>query len=162
MGAAVALLPVLSSVAGAAGASGAVMTGLSVAGGLAGMASAINQGNAAEAEADYQARQIGLQGRLDAIATNEELLKTLASNKVAAVSGGLAEAGSVEYAKQSSMANAAEAMNLNRMNTQAKQQQVLNQGKLLKSQSIFDAIGQGVSAADTIGQALNIKKKTTG
>jgi hypothetical protein len=166
MGALVALLPAMGAAAGGAattaGTMGAVMTGLSAVSGLAGMVSTIQQGGAAADSAEYQSRQLALQGRLDAITTNEELLKTLSTNRVAAIAGGLESAGSVEYAKQESMRNAAEQLSLNRDNIKMKQQQVEAAGRAAKTQSIFDAVGQGISVGDIVGSALQTKKSTTG
>ena len=157
MGALIAAIP---AIAGAAGTAGTVMTVASVAGtALSGLAS-IRQGQAASDAADFQSRQIALQGRLDAIQTNEELLKTLSRNKVAAYAGGLETAGSVEYAKQQSMANAAEQLNINRMNVESRQRQVEQAGSAAKQQSIFDAVGAGISAGDIVGSALQTKRRT--
>jgi outer membrane murein-binding lipoprotein Lpp len=157
MGAVLAALPALSAGASTAG---SVLTAVSAASTIIGGLSSIAQGQAAQEQAEIQSRQLELQGRMDAIRTNEELLQTLSRNNVAAVASGLQSAGSVEYAKKASMANAAEQLNIDRMNTKVKQAQVEAAGKAAKTEGLLAGIEAGVTAGDLIGNALHKKKKT--
>lgn len=154
MGAVLAAIPAFAGSAGTA--LTAVSAATSVIGGLASMA----QGNQQAEMAEIQSRQLELQGRLDAIRTNEELLRTLSRNNVAAAAGGLQSAGSIDYAKRESMKNAAEQMSLDRMNVKTKQAQVEAAGKAAKTQGLFDLAASSVTAGDLIGGALQKKKET--
>jgi hypothetical protein len=130
----------------------------SVVGGLAMMA----QGQQQADMADLQSRQVALQGRLDAIKTNEDLIRTISQNNVAAVYSGLQSSGSVEYAKQQSMANAAEQLNMNRLNVQTKKEQIESAGRAAKTQGLLGAASSGISAGDILFKHLNEKRRTTG
>lgn len=161
MGSLLAMLPAISTAAGGStAAAGSIMTtlaaGSSIVGGLASMARA----NAASDAAEIQSRQVELQGRMDAINTNKELLKTLSRNNVATAVSGLQSAGSIEYAKQQSMANAAEQLNINRLNVDMKKQSLSAEAKAAKTQGLFDAVSSGITAGDIIGSSLRTKKRT--
>jgi len=154
MGALVAAIPALAGSAGTA--LTAVSAATTVVGGLASMA----QGSRQAEMAEIQSRQLELQGRMDAIRTNTELIRTLSRNNVAAATGGLQTAGSVDYAKRESMANAAEQLSIDRMNVKTQQASVEAAGKAAKTGGLFDAVGSAVTAGDMIGGALRRKKET--
>lgn len=154
MGAILAAIPALSGTTGTILTTAASVS--SIIGGLSSIASGYEQQELAE----LQSRQTELQGRLDAIKTNEDLLQTLSRNKVAFATSGLKSAGSVEYAKQQSMANAAEQLNLNRLNVQTKKASLEYAGEQAKREGIFQGIGSSITAGDLLFKHFTEKKQT--
>lgn len=139
---------------------GSVLTGVSALATIAGGISQYQQGQAAEEQFEIEARQTELQGRLDAITTNEELLKTLASNNVAAAASGLTSAGSVQRAQEESQAKAAQELAIQRLNTAQQVSQAKAQAKAAGNQGVTSLIGSTITAGDQIASALKIKRKT--
>lgn len=131
---------------------------MSVVSGLSSMMAGNEQAKASE----LQARQIELQGRMDAIQVNDELMKTLSMNSVAAAASGLKSAGSVEYAQQASMKKANEELSIHRMNTAVQKSEALSNARAQKTKGLFGLAEGVMTAGDQIGSALSIKKKTVG
>lgn len=155
MGAVLAAIPALS------GSSGTILTSLAATSSVISGLSSLAQGYEQSDIANLQSRQVELQGRLDAIKTNEDLLRTISQNNVAATYSGLQSAGSVEYAKQQSMANAAKQLSLNRLNVQTKKEELESSGRSAKTQGLLGAFSSGISAGDILFKNLNQKRKTT-
>lgn len=143
------LLPVIGA-AGAISTGGAIMTGVSALAGIAGGIAQYQQGKAQQEQADLNARRIELQGRMDAITTNEELLQTLSMNTVAAAAGGLTSTGSVQRAQEQSQANAARQLSIERYSTEVKAGAVRQEGQNAKSAGKAGLLGSFVSAGSTI------------
>lgn len=162
MGALVAAIPALSGGAAATATSAFSLSNIaaiaSIASGAAGFISANQRAQAA----DMRAQQIELQGRFDAIRTNDELMRTMSANNVAATASGLASAGSVQYAQEQSMANAAESLRIQRMNTDLRKSEAKQQASAARQGGLFDLVSGGLSAGERIGSSLQTKKKTTG
>lgn len=142
----------LTTVLGAASAAASVVSGLS----------AMAQSNRQAEASELQARQIELQGRMDAINVNEELLKTLSMNTVATAASGLKSAGTAEYAQQMSMQRANEELRIQQMNTSVKKSEALANAKAQKTQGLFGLAEGVMTAGDRIGSSLSTKKKTVG
>lgn len=162
MGALVAAIPAFGGGAAATAGSAFTLSNVaaiaSIASGAVGFIQANQQADAAE----MRARQIELQGRMDAIRTNEDLMRTMSANNVAATASGLASAGSAQYAQEQSMANAAEQLRIQRMNTAVRKSEAKQQASASRSQGLFDLVGGGISAGERIGASLQTKKRTTG
>lgn len=141
---------------------GSVMTGASALAGIASGVMAYQAGQASQEQEELQASQTELQGRFDAIQTNEELLKTLSKNKVAAVSAGLAGSGSVLRAKEASQKKAAEELSVNRYNTEAKAAAHRAAGRSSAGKGLLSGIGSVITSGETVSKALKIKKETVG
>ena len=129
---------------------GSVMTGV---GALATVASGYASMQSQKEASEYNQKQIELQGRFAAIQSNEELLKTLSSNNVAAASSGLMSSGSVARAQETAQRNAAEALEIQRLNTTQQAQQAGQNNGLLSM------VGSTVTAGTRLAGAL---KTTTG
>jgi len=163
MGALVALLPaVAGGTTAAAGTAGTIMTGLSAAASVVSGLSAMAQGNRQAEASELQARQIELQGRMDAINVNEELMKTMSMNTVATAASGLKSAGTAEYAQQRAIQNANEELRIQQMNTTVKKSEALANAKAQKTQGLFGLAKGVMTAGDRIGSSLSTKKKTVG
>lgn len=126
---------------------GNVMTGISVLSGVASGISSMNQADAQEDQARLQARAEEVNGRMRAIAVNEELLKTLSRNNAVAAASGLQSSGSVARANEAAQRKAAEELNINRFNTETqktaltqKATSASNVGKNVLAGSLFDAV----------------------
>jgi len=130
----------------------------SIASGAAGFMGAAQAASAAET----RAKQIELQGRFDAIKTNDELMRTMSANNVAATASGLASAGSAQYAQEQSMANAAESLSIQRMNTAVRKSEAEQQASAARQGGLFDLVSGGMSAGERIASSLQTKKRTTG
>lgn len=165
MGALVALLPAITGGAVAAetaGTIGSVMTGLSAAASVVSGLSSMAQHNRQAEASELQARQIELQGRMDAIQVNEELMKTLSMNTVATAASGLKSAGTAEYAQQTAMQKANEELRIQQMNTAVRKGEAKANAKAQKTQGLFGLAEGVMTAGDQIGSALSTKKKTVG
>lgn len=132
--------------------------GMSIFSGLSAMADSNRQAEASE----LQARQIELQGRMDAINVNEELMKTLSMNNVATAASGLKSAGTAQYAQQSAMQKANEELRIQQMNTSVRKGEAKANAAAQKSQGLFGLAEGVMTAGDQIGAALSTKKKTVG
>jgi hypothetical protein len=160
MGALVALLPAIAG--GAAGTVGTVMSGLGAATSVISGLSAMAQGNRQAEASKLQARQIELQGRMDAVQVNEELMKTLSMNTVATAASGLKSAGTAEYAQQASMQKANDELRIQQMDTSIRRGEALANARAQKTQGLFGFAEGVLSAGDRIGSSLSTKKKTAG
>ena len=166
MGALVGLLPALAggaaTTAGTAGTLSTVLGAASAAASVVSGLSAMAQSNRRAETSELQARQLELQGRMDAINVNEELMKTLSMNTVATAASGLKSSGTPEYAQQMSMQKANEELRTQRMNTAVRKSEALANAKAQKTQGLFGLADGVMSAGDRIGSALSTKKKTVG
>lgn len=130
-----------------------VLTVASTATAVVGGISSYQAGQDAEDHAELQARAAEVNGRMQAIATNEELLKTLSMNNAVAGAAGLQSSGSVARANEAAQRQAAQELNVNRFNT-SMEVSALNQkavtasntGKVAAIGSLFDAIDTGTDA----------------
>jgi hypothetical protein len=120
------------------------------------------QGNRQAEASELQARQLELQGRMDAIQVNEELMKTLSMNAVATAASGLKSAGTAEYAQQRAMQKANEELRIQQMNTSVRKGEALANASAQKTQGLFGLAEGVMSAGDRIGSSLSTKKKTVG
>lgn len=132
--------------------------GFSIVSGLSSMAQSNRQAEASQ----LQARQLELQGRLDAIKVNDELMKTLSMNEVATAASGLKSAGTAQYAQQQSMQNANEELRIQQMNTAVRKSEAVANAQAQKSQGLFGLADSAMTAGDRIGSAYSTKKKTVG
>ncbi len=153
------LLIIAGMSAAAASTTGAVLTGLSAIASVAGGISSYQQGQAAEDQAELQARAAEVNGRMDAIATNDELLKTLSMNNASAAAAGIQSSGSVARANEAVQRKAAQELNVNRFNTSMevsalnqKAKQASNRGKVAMAGSLFEAVETGRSAYKKYGE----------
>lgn len=162
MGALVAAIPALTGGAAATASSAFTLSNVAAIASIASGAMGFIQANQQADAADMRARQIELQGRMDAMKTNEDLMRTMSMNNVAAAASGLASAGSAMYAQQESQANAAESLRIQRMNTSVRASEARQQATASRAQGIFDLVGGGLSAGERIGSSLQTKKRTTG
>jgi len=137
-----------------------VMTGIGALATVASGGAAYMEGKASEEQMELQAKQEEINGRFAAINTNEELIKTMANNKVASVASGLMSAGSVQRAGEMSQKKAAEELNIQRFNTDSTSDAYRAQGKAAKNKGITSLIGSTISAGNQISGALKTKRKT--
>ena len=157
--AATSALAASGAAAGATLSLGSIMTGVSALSTIAGGVASYQQGQVAQEQADLEGRRLEVQGRMDAITTNEELLKTMSMNTVAAAAGGLAGSGSVQRAQEQSQANAAKNLSISKMNTQASVASAKASGKNKAAQGTAGLLGSFVQAGTTVyGAAKSIKK----
>lgn len=153
------LLAAAGAAAGAAGTAGTVIAGVSALATIAGGIGQYQQGKAQDEQADLNARRIELEGRMDAITTNEELLKTLSMNTVAAAAGGLTSSGSVQRAQEESQANAAKQLSISRMNTESTAAATRETGRQAKSAGTAGLLGSFMQAGTSVyGSAKTIKR----
>jgi len=156
---AVAALTAAGAGAGAAATAGTLMTGVSALATIAGGIGQYQQGKAQQEQADLNARKTELEGRMDAVTTNEELLKTLSMNTVAAAAGGLTGSGSVQRAKEVSEANAAKQLSISKLNTASQAEAYKAEGRAAKGRGTAGLLGSFTQAGSSIyGAAKTIKK----
>lgn len=146
----------------AAGGLGAasLFSGISSAASVLGGLSSLSQGMQAKEAANMQSRQIELQGRMNAIQVQDELLKNLATNNVAAASSGLKSAGTPLYAQQQSQLNANEEMRIQRLNTDVKKAEAKQAGEAAASKGVTGLATGVMTAGERIGSSLSEKAKT--
>ena len=139
-----------AAAASAASTAATVFSVASAAATVAGGISSYQQGQAAQDQADLQARATEVNGRMQAIATNEELLKTLSRNNAVAAASGIQSSGSVARAQEAAQRQAAQELSTNRFNTEMdksalnrKADVASNRGKTALAGSLFDAVGSG-------------------
>lgn len=153
-----------AAAAGTAAASGltigSVLTGVSALATIASGISQYQQGQATEDQLELAAKETEIQGRLDAITTNEELLKTLSKNSVAAAASGLMSAGSVQRAQEASQAKAAQELAIQRLNTAQEVAATKAKASAAGKAGITSLIGSTITAGDRIASALQVKRKT--
>lgn len=128
---------------GAAAAAGGAASTASTISAIAGIASAgmsVISGIGQQQAADYQAKIETLNARREAVAVNDNLIKTLAMNNAAAAAGGLQSSGSVAEANSASQANAADELSVIKFNADARSSALKAQGK----QALISGVGQGV------------------
>jgi len=151
------LLLAAGAAASTASTVGTVMSVISTAATVAGGISSYQQGQAAADQAELQSRAEEVNGRMQAIATNEELLKTLSRNNAVAAATGIQSSGSVARAQEAAQRNAAQELNVNRFNTEMnksalnqKAEVASNRGTNALAGSLFDAVGSGYSTYSKI------------
>lgn len=151
------LLTALGTSAATASTAGTVFTALSAAATVAGGISSYQQGQAASEQAELQARAAEVNGRMQAIATNNELLKTLSRNNARAAASGIQSSGSVARANEAAQRQAATELSTNRFNTEVektaltrKAEIASNQGKFQLAGSLFDAVDTGTKRYTSI------------
>jgi len=143
--------------AATASTAGTVMSVISTAATIAGGISSYQQGQAAQDQAEMQARAEEVNGRMQAIATNDELLKTLSRNNAVAAASGIQSSGSVARAQEAAQRQASIELSTNRFNTEMnksalnqKAEVASNRGKAALAGSLFDAVGTGYSSYSKI------------
>jgi len=151
-----ALLPLLPALAGGATV-GSVLTGVSALAGIASGISSYQQGQAQADRAELQSRAAEVNGRMEAIATNEELLKTLSRNNAVAAASGIESSGSVQMAQLDAQRRAAQELSTNRFNTEMQKTALTTKAKNIRSGatvglagSLFDTVSSGASAFTNI------------
>jgi hypothetical protein len=143
--------------AASAGTAATALTGLSLVASVAGGISSYQQGEAQADQMELQARAAEVNGRMDAIATNTEMLKTLSRNNAGAAAAGLKSTGSVARANEAAQRKAAQELSVNRFNTEM-EVSALNQkaesasrgSKVALVGSLFDAVNTGSGAYNKI------------
>lgn len=154
-----AILPALGAGAAATGtaavatgmSTGAMlMLGVSAASTVMSGISSYNQGQAQQEHAELQSRAAEVNGRMQAVALNEELLETMSRNNAAAAASGLQTSGSVARAQDAAQAKAAQELSVSRFNVSmqktaltAKAKAAGSSGKAALAGSLFDAVGIG-------------------
>jgi len=139
---------------------GTIMTGVSALATIAGGIGEYQQGKAQQAQADLNARRTEMEGRMDAVTTNEELLRTLSMNTVAAAAGGLTGEGSAQRAQEQSQANAARQLSISKMNTESEAEGYRAEGRSAKGRGTAGLLGSFVSAGSSVYGAGKTIKKT--
>lgn len=141
------LLLAAGASAATASTAGTVFSVLSAAASVAGGISSYQQGQAASKNAELQAKAAEVNGRMRAIATNDELLKTLSRNNAVAAASGIQGTGSVARANEAAQRQAATELSTNRFNTEMektaltrKAEVASNTGTMAAAGSLFDAV----------------------
>ena len=158
------LLPLLASGAGAAGASagvvGTIGTTVSALTGVASGLSAMQAGKSQQRQLEYEARIAELQGRQQAVQINDELIKTMSQNTVAAAASGLQSSGSVAEAQRESQNKAATELSTNLFNTGQRTSGLRRQGKMARREGLLSGMGQIGGTLDTTLQKVSKVRKT--
>lgn len=135
-----AILPVLSALSAAAGVAS------TVAGGLASQ----RQAEIQESQARLQGRVAEVNARMQAVATNEALLKTLSRNNAVAAASGIQSTGSVAAAQDAAQRKANEELSVIGFNAEmqqtaltAKAESASSAGKNALAGSLFDTVTTG-------------------
>lgn len=149
----VSLLVAAGVSAAAAGTVGTALTAVSVLSTVAGGISSYQQGQAQADQAELQSRAADVNGRMEAISTNEELLKTLSMNNAVAGAAGIQSSGSVARAGEAASRKAAQELDVNRFNTEMQKTALTSKASAAKrggtaalAGSLFDAVGTGAGA----------------
>jgi len=147
-----AILPLLPALAGGMSV-GTVLTGVSALAGIASGISSYQQGQAQADRAELQARAEEVNGRMQGIAVNEELLKTMSRNNASAAAQGIQSSGSVQRAQEAAQENAAQQLSVNTFNTEmnktaltTKATNIRRGSKVQLAGSLFDTVSSGASA----------------
>ena len=147
-----AILPLLPALAGGATV-GSVLTGVSALAGIASGISSYQQGQAQADRAELQSRAAEVNGRMEAIAVNEQLLKTLSRNNAVAAASGIQSTGSVQRAQEAAQIQASQELSVNRFNTEMqktaltrKAENIRSGSKVQLAGSLFDTVSSGASA----------------
>lgn len=134
--------------AATAGTIGTAMTAVSLLATVAGGVSSYVQGEAESDQLELQARMAEVNGRMEAIETNEELLRTISMNNASAAAGGIQSSGSVARASEEAQRQASRELNVNRFNADMQKSALLEKadqasrgGKMALAGSLFDAVG---------------------
>lgn len=136
---------------------GTVFTVLSATSAVIGGIASYQQGQDEADRAELQSRAEEINGRMQAIAVNDELLKTLSMNNASAAATGLQSSGSVARAGEAAQRKATQELNVNRFNTEMKvsglkrkAKSAAQAGTTALTGSLFDAVGTAGSAFKTV------------
>ena len=134
-----------------------VLSAVSAAATIAGGISSYQQGQAAQEQAELQSRVEEVNGRMEAIAANNELLKTLSRNNAVAAASGIQSSGSVQQAQLAAQRVAARELSTNQFNTEMassayklKGENAANKGTAALAGNLFDVVGSEYGRYKTI------------